>query len=153
MATHPWLASRKRMLENYRLPSEGVAEADALFAKLEQLAVQSADQAQFEQQLVASPLGQEYNNLLAKYSQYYLTNGQTVDEQVADMQDAAAKSAAKEQVKSMVERELHTVAVQAMPEELQRLKFAGVRALPVIGPIVQWIDNINWIRRMFGKGQ
>lgn len=153
MATHPWLAPRKQMLENYRLPSEGMAEANALFAKLEQLAGQSANQVQFEQQLAASTLGQEYNNLLTKYSQYYLTNGQTVDEQVAALQDAAADSAAKEQVKSMVERELHVAAVQAMPEELQRLKFAGVRALPVIGPIVQWVDNVNWIRRMFGKRQ
>ena len=51
----------------------------------------------------------------------------------------------------MVEREVHTMAVRAMPDELRALKFGGLRVVPIIGPIIQWIDNIRWFRTLFGK--
>ncbi|MBR4388312.1 MAG: hypothetical protein IKT00_03935 [Prevotella sp.] len=151
---HPWLTSRRQILDNnYRLPPEGTAEVDALFSKMEQLAMQCGDQATFEQQMATSPLSQEYNNLMAKYSKYYLVNGQTTDENLSDMKKQAAASAAKEAVKSGVERELHIAAVRAMPEPLRELKFGGLRVVPVIGPIIQWIGNIRWIYRLFGGGR
>lgn len=28
----------------------------------------------------------------------------------------------------------------------------GSESVTVIGPIVQWIDNINWLRQLFGRG-
>ncbi len=151
---HPWLTSRRQILDNnYRLPPEGTAEVDALFSKMEQLAMQCGDQATFEQQMASSPLAQEYNNLMAKYSQYYVIQGQTTTEHLSTMKKEAAKSAAKEAVKSGIERELHIAAVQAMPEPLRELKFGGLRVVPIIGPIIQWIGNIKWIYRLFGGGR
>ena len=151
METHPWLVARKQVLDNYRLPAEGVTEADALFAQLEQLASGCADQGTFEQQLAASPLSQQYNDLLARYAKYFMTNGKTTDEQVEDLQAAAAQSAAQDHMESMVKRELHTAAMQALPDEVRQLKYGGLRVVPVIGPIIQWIDNIKWISRLFGR--
>lgn len=151
---HPWLTSRRQILDNnYRLPPEGTAEVDALFSKMEQLAIQCGDQATFEQQMASSPLAQEYNNLMAKYSQYYVIQGQTTTEHLSTMKKEAAKSAAKEAVKSGIERELHIAAVQAMPEPLRELKFGGLRVVPIIGPIIQWIGNIKWIYRLLGGGR
>ena len=151
METHPWLVARKQVLNNYRLPTEGKAEVESLFAQLEKLASGCANQGVFEQQLAASPLSQEYNNLLAKYAKFFMTNDKTTDEQVQDLQKIAAQSAAQEQVESMVKRELHTAAMQALPDEVREFKFGGLRVVPVIGPIIQWIDNIKWISRLFGR--
>ena len=150
MTTHPWLLSRRQIFDtHYQLPPEGVAEVDNLFAQMEQLAMQCSDQAMFEQQLAASPLTQTYNGLLAKFASYYVIDGHTAAQQTEKLQRGAAASAAQEYVTSGIKRELHTAAVQAMPEELRRLKFGGLRVVPVIGPIIQWMDNFRWFRSMF----
>lgn len=154
MSSHPWLQTRRQIVENnYRLPPEATAEVETLFSKMEQLAMTCLDQTMFENQMSAGPLAMEYNNLLAKYAQYYVVNGQVGSERLSSMQKESAAAAAADHAKSMVEREIHTMTVQAMPEELRALKFGGLRVVPVIGPIIQWIDNIRWIRALFGRNR
>jgi len=38
-----------------------------------------------------------------------------------------------------------------LPDEVNEVRWNGGRTLPVIGPIIQWVDNIKWIRRLLGK--
>jgi len=71
---------------------------------------------------------------------------------VKEQQKEAAKGAAGEMAKSMAERELNRVVSQAMPDEVNALR-GGLRSIPVIGSIVQWIDNVQWIRNLFGGGK
>ena len=41
---------------------------------------------------------------------------------------------------------------QALPDEVNRLRWAGLwRNIPVVSDIVQWWDNVQWVKRMFGK--
>ena len=72
---------------------------------------------------------------------------------VKEQQKEAAKGAAGEMAKSMTERELNRVVSQALPDEVNALSWGGLRSIPVIGSIVQWIDNIQWIRNLFGGGK
>ena len=56
----------------------------------------------------------------------------------------------KEMAKSMAKQELNAAVSHALPDEVNQLRWAGLRGVPVIGSIVQWLDNIKWIRNMFG---
>ena len=67
------------------------------------------------------------------------------------MKKENAKSTAKEHVKSMASIEANAAISHMLPDEVNRLRWGGARTLPVIGPIIQWIDNIKWIKRMFGR--
>jgi hypothetical protein len=49
----------------------------------------------------------------------------------------------------MAEVEMNAAISHMLPDEVNRLRWGGARTLPVIGPIIQWIDNIKWIRNMF----
>lgn len=72
------------------------------------------------------------------------------EQEVRTHQHAAAKDAAQEMAKSMAEQEVNRVVHQAMPNELQQLSTSGLRSIPVLGTVLQWFDNISWIRNLFG---
>ena len=71
--------------------------------------------------------------------------------QVKQMQKDLPKQMAIGAAKSMAEQELNKVVSHALPDEVNRLRWTGARALPIIGPILQWIGNIRWIAGIFGK--
>ncbi|MBO4592805.1 MAG: hypothetical protein J5678_01240 [Bacteroidaceae bacterium] len=75
------------------------------------------------------------------------------EEQVKEMQRKQLEDMPKEYAKSMARQEVNRVVSQALPDEVNQLRWGGLRAIPVIGPIVQWIDNIQWLRRLFGSGK
>ena len=56
--------------------------------------------------------------------------------------------------KNMAEQEAHAAANQALssvlPSEVNALRWGGLNAIPVIGPIFQWISNIKWIASLLG---
>ena len=56
----------------------------------------------------------------------------------------------KEMAKSMAKQELNAAVSHALPDEVNQLRWSGLRGIPVIGSIVQWLDNIKWFRSMFG---
>lgn len=65
-------------------------------------------------------------------------------EMMASMPGMMAESAAK--------RTLNEMVSQALPDEVNRLRWAGLwRNIPVVSDIVQWWDNVQWVKRMFGK--
>ena len=72
---------------------------------------------------------------------------------VKEQQKEAAKGAAGEMAKSMSERELNRIVSQALPNEMNAMRLGGLRSIPIVGSIVQWIDNIQWIRNLFGGGK
>ena len=73
------------------------------------------------------------------------------EEQVKEMQRKQIEDMPNEYAKSMAKQEVNRVVSQALPDEVNRLRWGGLRAIPVIGPIVQWIDNIKWLRGLFGS--
>ena len=150
---HLWTKPYHYLVEQqYSLSAAGQKEFDSFFLKLDQLAYSSPDQAAFNNQLMQGPLFQEYNTLLGKYANCVVNaQGQSIDEQVAEMQAENRRISAEEHAKSMAEREVKAAISHALPDEVNRLRWAGARALPVIGPIIQWIDNIRWIKNMFKK--
>ena len=154
MATHHlWTKPYHDVLEQqYRLDAAGQQEFDVFFAKLDQLANSCPDQGAFSAQFMQGSLYPEYTTLLTKYQKCVVApSGQTTSQQVADQRSQAASGAAAEYAESMVKREVNAAISHALPDEVNRVRWAGARALPVIGPIVQWLDNINWIRNLFGK--
>lgn len=72
---------------------------------------------------------------------------------VKEQQKEAAKGAAGEMAKSMAERELNRIVSQALPNEVNAMRCGGLRSIPIVGSIVQWIDNIQWSRNIFGGGK
>lgn len=51
-----------------------------------------------------------------------------------------------------VKRELNEVISHALPDEVNRLRWAGIlRNIPIVSDIVQWADNLGMLRRLFGK--
>lgn len=154
MATHHlWTKPYHDVVEQqYRLDAAGQQEFDAFFAKLDQLAYSSPDQGAFNNQLMQGPLFQEYNALLGKYANCVVNaQGQSIDEQVAEMKAENRRISAQEHAKSMAEREVKAAISHALPDEVNRLRWGGARTLPIIGPFIQWIDNIRWIKNMFKK--
>ena len=75
---------------------------------------------------------------------------QAVEEKVAELRKQQEKEMAGEYAKSMAKQELGAAVSRALPDEVNHLRWAGLRGIPVIGSIVQWLDNIKWIRSMFG---
>lgn len=75
-------------------------------------------------------------------------------EQIATQQlKAQQKDMATEYAKSSAKQELNRAVSQALPDEVNQLRWSGARAIPVVGSIIQWLDNINWIRNLFGGGK
>ncbi len=72
---------------------------------------------------------------------------------VAEEQKEMAQAAAKEHLKTVAGQELNRAVSHALPDEVNQLRWAGLRAVPVIGSIIQWVDNIQWIRNLFGGGK
>lgn len=153
MATnHEWVKPYHDVIDaQYKLDETGKQEFDAYFARVDAMAATCSDQAAFTQQFMQSPLYQEYTQLMQKYQKQVITpTGQTVGETTADMGKHQSSNMAGEYAKSMAEQEVNRVVSQALPDEVNQLRWAGVRGIPVIGSIVQWLDNIAWVRRLFG---
>ena len=88
--------------------------------------------------------------LLEKYQQQALTStGQTVAEAAQSMREESARLSAEDHAKTMAEQKLNEVVTQMLPDEINSLRWGGLRAIPVIGPIIQWIGNIRWLRSLF----
>ena len=55
--------------------------------------------------------------------------------------------------KNMAEQEARGAANRAisevLPSEVNALRWGGLSAIPVIGPIFSWISNIKWIASLF----
>ncbi len=154
MATyHVWTKPYHDVVEQqYRLDAQGQQEFDAFFAKLDQFAYSCPDQGAFTNQLLQGPLYQEYNSLLQKYSRFAVNPaGQTIDDQVDEIKKINHENWVAEQAKTGVEREVNAAISHMLPDEVNRLRWSGARALPIIGPIIQWVDNIRWLRNIFGK--
>ena len=99
-----------------------------------------------------SPLYGEYTQIFQKYQKLIITpDGKTITETEQDIKQQQVKSGAKEYAKSMVGIEVNAAISHMLPDEVNRLRWGGMRVLPVIGPVIQWIDNIQWVRRMFGR--
>lgn len=72
---------------------------------------------------------------------------------VAEERKEMAHAATQEHLKTVAGQELNRAVSHALPDEVNQLRWAGLRAVPVIGSIIQWVDNIQWIRNLFGGGK
>jgi len=152
MATvHPWAKPFHDVVaQQYRLDAAAQQDFDAFFARVNAMASSSADQGTFVTQFTQSPLFTEYNQLLEKYQQQALTStGQTVAEAAQSMREESARLSAEDHAKTKAEQKLNEVVTQMLPDEINSLRWGGLRAIPVIGPIIQWIGNIRWLRSLF----
>ena len=75
---------------------------------------------------------------------------QVIEEKVAELKKQQQQDMANEYAKSMAKQEVNAAISHALPDEVNQLRWAGLRSIPVIGSIVQWLDNIKWFRSMFG---
>ena len=148
-----WIKPCRDVVEQqFRLTDEARRDFDDLFSRMGNLAAQCSDQAAFATQFMQSPLYTEYTQMFQKYQSLIVTpDGKTVSETEKDIRKENKASSAKEYVKSMASIEANAVISHMLPDEVNRLRWGGMRVLPVIGPIIQWIDNIQWLRRLFSK--
>ena len=143
---------RDSLEQQYRLDDAARKEVDDFFVRLEQMASTCKDPADFTTRFTQGPMFQEYNGFFVKFQKMALTtSGETVEEATKTMQKENARISAEENAKDMVKREAKIAVSQMLPDEVNRLRWGGARTLPIIGPIIQWIDNIKWVRRMFNK--
>lgn len=148
-----WLKPYRDAVEQqFRLTDEARRDIDDLFRRIGDLAAHCADQASFTTQFMQSPLYGEYTQIFQKYQKLIITpDGKTITETEQEIKQQQVKSGAKEYAKSMVGIEVNAAISHMLPDEVNRLRWGGMRVLPVIGPVIQWIDNIQWVRRMFGR--
>lgn len=67
---------------------------------------------------------------------------------------AACGNKSVHNAESAVKRELNEVISHALPDEVNRLRWAGVlRNIPIVSDILQWADNFGMLRRLFGKSK
>ena len=111
-----------------------------------------SDQAAFTTQYTQSPLYQEYTQLMQKYQKQVVTpDGRTVGEATANAGKIKPGNMAAECAKSMARQEVNSAVRQVLPDEVNQLRGAGLRSIPVIGSIIQLLDNIKWFRNLFGR--
>ena len=148
-----WLKPYRDIIDQqFQLTPGARQDVDAFFSRLEQKAAECSSQAAFATAFMESPMYQEYTNLFTKYSKMVTTaTGETAEEATKTMKKQAAKSAATGYVSSMANQEVNIAVSHMLPDEINQLRWGGLRAIPIIGPIVQWIDNIEWIRRILKK--
>lgn len=148
-----WIKPYRDVVEQqFRLTDEARRDFDDLYGRMGALAAQCPDQAAFATQFMQSPLYGEYTQMFQKYQKLIVTpDGKTVSETKQAIEKENKSSSAKEYVKSMASIEAKAAISHMLPDEVNRLRWGGLRVVPVIGPIIQWIDNIQWVRRMFSK--
>lgn len=67
---------------------------------------------------------------------------------------AACGNKSVHNAESAVKCELNEVISHALPDEVNRLRWAGVlRNIPIVSDILQWADNFGMLRRLFGKSK
>ena len=136
----------------YKLDEAGKQEFDAYFARVEAFAATCSDQAAFTTQYTQSPLYQEYTQLMQKYQKQVVTpDGRTVGEATANAGKIKPGNMAAECAKSMARQEVNSAVRQVLPDEVNQLRGAGLRSIPVIGSIIQLLDSIKWFRNLFGR--
>ncbi|MBQ8712149.1 MAG: hypothetical protein IJ551_04915 [Prevotella sp.] len=153
MEHHPWTQPYREVVEQqFRLDEASRAVFGEFFARLDKMAASSEDQAAFANQFMASPLYAEYTGLFQKYSKFVVApDGKTVTETSASLRSQAAQAVPGMMASSAVKREANRIVSEMLPDEVNRVRWAGLRALPVIGPIVQWMDNLNLLRNFFKR--
>lgn len=138
---------RDAVEQQIRLDGDARRDVDAYFARVEEFANGCTDHADFATKFMQSPLYQEYSGLFVKHQNRFVTStGETVEEAVETMQRESREISDRERKKEMAEIEMNAAISHMLPDEVNRLRWGGARTLPVIGPIIQWIDNIKWIR-------
>ena len=150
---HPWTKPYRDVVDQqYRLDDAARQEFNEFFVRLDAMASASTDQGTFVTRFLQSPLYTEYNELLGKFQPMALAaTGETIKEAVVSMRKESDRISAEDHAKTMAEQKLNEVISQALPDELNRLRWGGLRALPVVGPILQWIGNFRWLKALFTK--
>ena len=153
MNTKEWIKPyRDAIDQQYKLDDVAQQDVDFFFTKLEKFAAGFPDQGSFATQFLQSPLYQEYTNLFTKYQQMGITpSGETVEQATETLKRENREASMEEHIKSTAEREARIAVTRMLPDEVNEVRWNGGRTLPVIGPIIQWVDNIKWIRRLLGK--
>ena len=153
MNTKEWIKPyRDAIDQQYKLDDVAQQDVDFYFTKLEKYAAGFPDQGSFATQFLQSPLYQEYTNLFTKYQQMGITSsGETVEQATETLKRENREASMEEHIKSTAEREARIAVTRMLPDEVNEVRWNGGRTLPVIGPIIQWVDNIKWIRRLLGK--
>lgn len=150
---HPWTKPYRDVVEQqYLLDAPAQQAFDAFFARVDEMAGGCGDQGAFVSEFLKSPLYSEYNQLLGKYMHLAKSStGQTLEDTAESLRRESDEISAKEHAKTMAEQKLNEVVSQMLPPEINQLRWGGVRTLPVIGPVIQWINNLKFLRNMFGK--
>ncbi|MBP3228935.1 MAG: hypothetical protein J6M53_09180 [Bacteroidaceae bacterium] len=146
---HPWTAVRRNVVTDYYDPPAALqAEADDLFARMDALAAECADQGEFETRLAASPLTQQYNDLLARLGPHFRKD----PEQEAALQREQAKGRrqnvidnVKRQTRSAVLHELNN----RLPIDDYKWGEPWYYAIPVVGPILKrFFGTVRQVRSL-----
>lgn len=155
MDRHPWVKPYTQVVEEqFQLDDNAQQAFNSLFDRVGKLADTCTDQASFSKQFIESPLYEEYMGLFQKYSSQSVAMGGKTPEDLK-------KEVAKETIKSMPAmiaqnfalRQVNRIITRMLPDEINRLRWTGARGLPIIGPIIQRIDEVRWISRLIGKGK
>lgn len=148
-----WLAPYLSTIEEqFNLTDEARKDVDALFSKIGALAEECADQGDFSTKFLQSALYTEYTGLFTKYqSLIRMADGKSVTEATKDFDKQRESDKTKGLVTSIAGQKVNEVVSHMLPDEVNRIRWAGARALPIIGPIIQWIDNFKWLTGKFEK--
>ncbi len=148
-----WVKPYRETVEHqFKLNEEAEKEFNSLFERMEQMAAGCPDQMTFANEFLKSELYTEYTQLFTKFQKIITTpDGVTTGESLNALDKQSKGSMAKEYAKSMAKQKVNEVVSQMLPDEINRIRWAGARALPIIGPVIQWIDNIKWLRNLFSN--
>ena len=134
---HPYSATRRTLLTDYYdLPAHEQANDETLFAQMDALANECADQGEFEKRLAASPLTGKYTDLLTRLAPYAKKDAaheaQLKREQAAGRRQTILDNA-RRKTRSTVLHELNN----KLPIDGYKWGQAWYYAIPVIGPILK----------------
>lgn len=79
-----------------------------------------------------------------------LQGEQMAREAIEQARKETLKSMPGMMAESMAKQKAEEVISHMLPDEVNRIRWAGwARNIPIVSDIVQWMDNIAWLRRLF----
>lgn len=144
-----WVDLRRNIIaEQYDLPEAEQARADEYFSRVERLALECADQGEFERRFGESPLAVEYNQLFSDFMNYN-RSVQSFGGEMKKIQRENMKSAAIDTAKSQAKRTMWSWFINILPNSISDWFVYRENNIPVVREVRDWKNKKDLMRRSY----
>ena len=146
-----WVETRRKTVEDYYdLPAAEKERLENILQRMEEMAARYDSQADFERELITSPVNAEYMQFFSEIGSYLKQDKKAEGSAGLSKKELAtevAKSAAKTQDRGM----FFSWLVNILPDRYARYLIEREYAIPIIGRVLRTFDTIGNTIFRFGR--